>query len=102
MNTWLLATCADNGYGSPPARGRQAQCFALSRFAAQTRNARTRSRGRGGMVDARDLKSLEGNLVRVRVPPSAPAVSLLFPAAGSAPGPAADTAPAFAGRPCRS
>ena len=33
--------------------------------------------GRGGMVDATDLKSVISNGVRVRVPPSAPAICSL-------------------------
>ena len=41
-------------------------------YIARATNARTTARGRGGMVDARDLKSLESDLVRVRVPASAP------------------------------
>jgi hypothetical protein len=40
-------------------------------------------RGRGGMVDARDLKSLGRFPVRVRVPPSAPTKSRDFWALGA-------------------
>ena len=38
-----------------------------------------RFRGRGEMVDARDLKSLSRKAVRVRIPPSAPALSRDWP-----------------------